>query len=148
MNGPANEAADAAPGSAADEERAKWFPLMLVAAELVDAIVDQAARDRENYEAGYRAAARDFFDHGYEVGYGHAQEEMAEQWSRVHRTVQEHARTPTHAELQAARRAGVPERPALAAAADRGADPAEESEESSPDSGQQARVIELRRGVA
>ncbi|MCW2898721.1 MAG: hypothetical protein JWO67_986 [Streptosporangiaceae bacterium] len=55
------------------------------AAELVDAIGDQAERDRASFEAGFRLAARMFFDQGHQVGYERAHREIEERQAEVNR---------------------------------------------------------------
>ena len=70
------------------------------AQRLVDAITDQAQRDEDNYRRGFADAARIFLDHGHEIGYALAHQEMAAAWSALAAHVRALAGTPTHAELQ------------------------------------------------
>lgn len=72
----------AEPGEPGASDKNLYETLML-AAELVDAITNQADRDRDSYNAGWRDAAKIFFDHGFEVGHARAHQEMAEEWHRV-----------------------------------------------------------------
>lgn len=76
------------------------------AAELVAAIGDQAARDRESWQAGYRYASRTYFDLGFEAGRAAAERAQARRWAPVAEHVSQIAATPGHAEL--ARRRAEP----------------------------------------
>lgn len=81
------------------------------AAALVAEIGDQADRDRQSYRAGYREAmalCRAMFDHGVDVGYAQAEEDMARAWRPVAESVRN---IPRLMELQARRYPGyTPER--------------------------------------
>lgn len=81
------------------------------AAALVAEIGDQAERDRESWNAGYREAmgfCRAMFDHGVDVGYAQAEEDMARAWRPVAESVRN---IPRLMELQARRYPGyTPER--------------------------------------
>lgn len=57
--------------------------LVAQAAALVAEICDQAERDRQSWDAGYREAAALFFAHGVSVGYAQAEEDMARAWRPV-----------------------------------------------------------------
>ncbi len=145
-----------------EDQAAALYRLAMLAAELVDAIGDQATRDRESYEtgwqAGWKAASEEFFQHGWEVGYGRAHAEMDEWWAILGARVRAMAKVPTMDERFAMDReyaAGVPCRSACgscsrcirADAFERhGGDlvPAEAAEAIEP----LAKVIELKRGVA
>ncbi|WP_433465799.1 hypothetical protein [Spirillospora sp. CA-128828] len=75
---------------------------------LVAEIGDQAERDRESWNAGYREAAALFFAHGVDVGYAQAEEDMARAWRPVAESVRNIPRLMT---LQARRYPGyTPER--------------------------------------
>jgi len=109
------------------------YRLAMIAADLVDAIGDQAQRDREMYNAGWNDAAKIFFDHGYDVGYAQAHTEVAEDWKALAEKIRAMANTPTFAEVERRR----------AQHADAGytGGPVEWEP-------QAADVIEIRRGVA
>ena len=83
-----------------DADREELYRLLMLAAELVDAIGDQAERDRKNYEDGWNAAAQIFFEHGLEVGYAQAHAEMDAWWKDLAKKVRAFAGTPTFAEVQ------------------------------------------------
>lgn len=78
---------------------------LLAAAELVDAIGDQAERDRASWNAGYRYAARTFFDLGVQTGRMAAEQAEAERWAPVAEHVRRTAGMPTRAELETRRSA-------------------------------------------
>lgn len=77
---------------------------LLAAAELVDAIGDQAARDRQSFEAGYRYAARTYFEFGITAGRIAAERAAADRWVPIAERIDRIADLPAYAEL-AARRA-------------------------------------------
>lgn len=81
------------------------------AAALVAEIGDQAERDRESWNAGYREAmgfCRSMFDHGVDVGYDMAERDMERAWKPVAESVRN---IPRLMELQARRYPGyTPER--------------------------------------
>jgi hypothetical protein len=74
--------------------------LLFAAAELVDAIGDQAERDQASFAAGFRYAARVFFDHGIEVGRAQAHHAVDENWRRLAMELGIIARSPSFAELE------------------------------------------------
>lgn len=74
--------------------------LLIAAAKLVDAIGDQAARDRASYDAGYRYAARTFFDLGFQAGYQRAEELATLRWAPVAECVGRLAGLPAYADLE------------------------------------------------
>lgn len=85
--------------------------LVAQAAALVEQIGDQAERDRQSWNAGYREAmnfCRSVFDHGVDIGYAQAEEDMARAWRPVAESVRN---IPRLMELQARRYPGyTPER--------------------------------------
>ncbi len=86
----------------AEEESpaAGLYRLAMIAADLVEAIGDQATRDREMYNAGWNDAAKLFFEHGFDVGYAQAHGEMAADWKALAEKIRQMANTPTFAELE------------------------------------------------
>lgn len=71
------------------------------AAELVDAITDQAARDEANYLRGWQDAARVFFNHGVDVGYRAAEAAEERKWSGyIQPALRAAANRPTVAEYK------------------------------------------------
>ncbi|HEU5024142.1 MAG TPA: hypothetical protein VFV01_04410 [Spirillospora sp.] len=73
------------------------------AAALIAAIGDQAARDTESWNAGYREAmtfCRAMFDHGVDVGRAAAEQDMADAWSALARKVRGMANQPRFRELE------------------------------------------------
>lgn len=64
------------------------------AAALVEQIGDQAERDRQSWAAGYREAmnfCRVMFDHGFDVGYQAAEDDMARAWKPIAQQVRRSA---------------------------------------------------------
>lgn len=74
--------------------------MAMAAAELVDAIGDQAVRDRANFDDGYRYAARVYFDLGYQTGYARAEEMAARRWVPIAEQVGRLAGVPSYAALE------------------------------------------------
>jgi hypothetical protein len=70
------------------------------ALRLVQQIGDQAERDQQSYEAGYRAAARQFFDHGVDVGYRSALNEIEAEQSGINARLAGQVLSPTAAQLE------------------------------------------------
>lgn len=80
--------------------------LLMSAAELVAAIGDQAARDNESWNAGYRYAARMFFNLGIEVGRQQLGNEILAEEARFSAHMSTITRMRSHAELEALRYPG------------------------------------------
>lgn len=76
------------------------------AVTLVMTVAEQAERDRQSYEAGFRDAARIFFDQGRDVGYGQAYAEMTNARADTRRDALRRALSPTGAELERRRWGG------------------------------------------
>jgi hypothetical protein len=72
---------------------------LLAAAELVAAIGDQAARDRESFDAGYRDAAQRYFELGVAAGRMAAERAAAERWIPIAERIDRIADLPAYAEL-------------------------------------------------
>ncbi|MDP9864026.1 MULTISPECIES: hypothetical protein [Streptosporangium] len=70
-----------------------------LAAALVADLDGQHRRERQAYEQGYRDGHRS----GWEIGYGHAHQEMADRWAALAAQIRNLSRTPTHAELEVRR---------------------------------------------
>ncbi|MFI7130190.1 hypothetical protein ACIBQ1_31170 [Nonomuraea sp. NPDC050153] len=73
--------------------------------KLVNDLDSQHRREAQAYEQGYR----DGHLSGWEVGYGHAHHEMAQEWRALAEHVRRMASRPTYAELEA-RRGEMPPR--------------------------------------
>jgi hypothetical protein len=69
------------------------------AADLALTVGEQAARDRETWEAGYRYAAQAFYDLGEQAGRARADELAALRWRPIAEQVHRIADLPEYAEL-------------------------------------------------
>lgn len=73
---------------------------LTLAINLVGAIGDQAARDQACWNAGYRYAARAYFELGLEAGRTAAERAQAQRWAPIAEHVDRIAGSPSYAELQ------------------------------------------------
>lgn len=87
---------------------------LLAAAELVDAIGNQAVRDRQSFDAGYRDAAQRYFELGVTAGRMAAEQAAADRWVPIAERIDRIADLPTYADLLIRR--AVPGGPAYYAA--------------------------------
>ncbi|MEU3168964.1 hypothetical protein [Streptosporangium sp. NPDC006930] len=63
-------------------------------------LVEQLDAHRREVDEAYAEGFTIGFQEGEAVGYGRAHHEMSEEWSRIHRIIQEQARHPTWAEIR------------------------------------------------
>lgn len=82
-------------GTASVTEAPDRLPALVAqAAALVEQIGDQAERDRQSWNAGYREAmafCRAMFDHGFDVGYQASEDDMARAWKPIAQQVRRSA---------------------------------------------------------
>lgn len=73
---------------------------LLLAINLVAAIGDQVQRDEQNWSAGYRYAARVYFELGRDTGRAEAERAQDRRWAPIAEHVHQISNTPGRAELQ------------------------------------------------